>query len=36
VTSIKGELLGLPPGTVVHTGHGDDTTISAEAPQFAG
>jgi glyoxylase-like metal-dependent hydrolase (beta-lactamase superfamily II) len=35
VTSIKGELLGLPPGTVVHTGHGGDTTISAEAPQFA-
>jgi len=36
IASIKGRLLGLPPETVVHTGHGEDTTIGAEAPQFAG
>ncbi|MET0493873.1 MAG: MBL fold metallo-hydrolase [Actinoplanes sp.] len=28
--SIKSRLLTLPPETVVHTGHGADTTISAE------
>ncbi|WP_306206236.1 MBL fold metallo-hydrolase [Actinoplanes sp. RD1] len=28
--SIKDRLLALPPDTVVHTGHGDDTTIGAE------
>ena len=28
--SILTELLTLPPETVVHTGHGDDTTIGAE------
>jgi hypothetical protein len=28
-------LMSLPHDTVVHTGHGDDTTIGAEAPQFA-
>lgn len=33
VTSIIEKLLALPPETVVHTGHGDDTTIGAEAPQ---
>ena len=30
VTSIRERLLGLPDDTVVHTGHGDDTTIGAE------
>jgi glyoxylase-like metal-dependent hydrolase (beta-lactamase superfamily II) len=35
VASIRGKLLGLPAGTVVHTGHGEDTTIGAEAAQFA-
>ncbi|MBA2464872.1 MAG: MBL fold metallo-hydrolase [Nocardioidaceae bacterium] len=28
--SIRSRLLGLPDETVVHTGHGDDTTIGAE------
>lgn len=32
VDSITDVLLTLPPETVVHTGHGDDTTIGAEAP----
>jgi glyoxylase-like metal-dependent hydrolase (beta-lactamase superfamily II) len=31
VASIRRSLLALPPETVVHTGHGDDTTIGAEA-----
>ena len=31
VRSIEAKLLPLPGGTVVHTGHGDDTTIAAEA-----
>jgi glyoxylase-like metal-dependent hydrolase (beta-lactamase superfamily II) len=35
LTSISGVLMSLPHDTVVHTGHGDDTTIGAEAPQFA-
>ena len=30
--SIADRLLPLPDDTVVHTGHGDDTTIGAEAP----
>ncbi len=30
--SIAEVLLPLPPDTVVHTGHGDDTTVGAEAP----
>jgi glyoxylase-like metal-dependent hydrolase (beta-lactamase superfamily II) len=30
--SISEILMALPPGTVVHTGHGGDTTIGAEAP----
>lgn len=30
--SITDKLLVLPDDTVVHTGHGDDTTIGAEAP----
>ncbi len=29
--SIRGRLMTLPPETVVHTGHGDDTTIGGEA-----
>ncbi|MDT9682446.1 MBL fold metallo-hydrolase [Streptomyces sp. TRM76323] len=32
--SIRDRLLTLPPETVVRTGHGDTTTIGAEAPQF--
>jgi len=31
VASIRARLLDLDPETVVHTGHGDDTTIGAEA-----
>ncbi|MDT4914130.1 MAG: hypothetical protein QOC66_3258 [Pseudonocardiales bacterium] len=31
VASIRSRLLTLPPDTVVHTGHGADTTIGAEA-----
>ncbi len=30
VDSIRARLFALPPDTVVHTGHGDDTTIGAE------
>jgi glyoxylase-like metal-dependent hydrolase (beta-lactamase superfamily II) len=30
LTSIRTRLLTLPPGTVVHSGHGEDTTIAAE------
>ncbi len=30
VASIESRLLSLPDATVVHTGHGDDTTIGAE------
>jgi len=32
IDSITDRLLVLPPETVVHTGHGDDTSIGAEAP----
>jgi glyoxylase-like metal-dependent hydrolase (beta-lactamase superfamily II) len=32
--SIKDRLLVLPADTTVHTGHGDDTTIGAEAPHY--
>ena len=32
IDSITSQLLVLPEGTVVHTGHGDDTTIGAEKP----
>lgn len=32
VDSISTQLLTLAPGTVVHPGHGDSTTIGAEAP----
>ena len=31
LASIRGTLFALPPETVVHTGHGEDTTIGAEA-----
>ena len=31
LASIRDRLLSLPPDTVVHTGHGDSTTIGAEA-----
>ena len=32
--SIKSRLLTLPADTVVRTGHGDSTTVGAEAPQL--
>jgi glyoxylase-like metal-dependent hydrolase (beta-lactamase superfamily II) len=32
--SIRERLLTLPGETVVHTGHGEDTTIAAEAPNL--
>jgi glyoxylase-like metal-dependent hydrolase (beta-lactamase superfamily II) len=35
VESIRDRLLNLPEDTVVHTGHGDDTRIGAEAPSIA-
>ena len=34
IGSIRRQLLILPPTTVVHTGHGDDTTIGDEAPHL--
>lgn len=34
VASISDKLLTLPSQTVVHTGHGADTTIGAEAPHL--
>jgi glyoxylase-like metal-dependent hydrolase (beta-lactamase superfamily II) len=34
IASISNRLLDLPPATVVHTGHGDDTSIGAEAPHL--
>lgn len=34
IESIRTKLLPLPPETIVHTGHGDDTTIGAEAPHL--
>ncbi|MDA2805451.1 MBL fold metallo-hydrolase [Nocardiopsis suaedae] len=34
IASIRDRLLGLPPETVVHTGHGPSTTIGAEAPHL--
>jgi glyoxylase-like metal-dependent hydrolase (beta-lactamase superfamily II) len=35
IDSIKGSLFALPEETRVHTGHGDHTTIGAEAPHLA-
>jgi len=34
IDSIRRHLLTLPPETVVHTGHGESTTIAAEAPML--
>ncbi|MFD6151819.1 MBL fold metallo-hydrolase [Streptomyces sp. NPDC060243] len=34
IESIRWKLLGLPAGTEVRTGHGDSTTIGAEAPHL--
>ena len=34
IRSIRERLLVLPPGTVVHTGHGESTTIGTEAPHL--
>ncbi len=34
ITSIRDRLLTLPERTVVHTGHGESTSIGAEAPQL--
>ncbi|MFI1353088.1 MBL fold metallo-hydrolase [Streptomyces sp. NPDC020898] len=34
VGSIRNRLLHLPGATVVHTGHGDTTTVAAEAPNL--
>jgi glyoxylase-like metal-dependent hydrolase (beta-lactamase superfamily II) len=31
IRSIRDRLMDLPPETVVHTGHGEDTTIGAES-----
>ena len=34
LSSIRQRLFALPPETVVHTGHGADTTIATEAPSY--
>jgi glyoxylase-like metal-dependent hydrolase (beta-lactamase superfamily II) len=34
IGSVRDRLLSLPPATVVHPGHGDDTTIGAEGPHL--
>jgi glyoxylase-like metal-dependent hydrolase (beta-lactamase superfamily II) len=34
IDSIRDRLLTLPPETVVHTGHGDTTTVGAERPHL--
>ncbi len=34
IDSIRSRLLNLPAETVVHTGHGDDTTIGQERPHL--
>ncbi|MCW2756682.1 MAG: fold metallo-hydrolase, partial [Nocardioidaceae bacterium] len=36
VASIRARLFALPDATVVHTGHGDDTTIGAEKVALEG
>ncbi|GHB51022.1 hydrolase [Streptomyces viridiviolaceus] len=35
ITSIRDRLLALPGETTVHTGHGETTSIAAEAPHLA-
>ncbi len=35
IASIRDRLFSLPLDTVVHTGHGGDTTVGAEAPHLA-
>ncbi len=35
IKSIRDRLLVLPPSTRVLTGHGEETTIGAEAPHLA-
>src|SRR5580704_14196357 len=35
IRSIQDRLMTLPPETVVHTGHGEDTTIGAESGSLA-
>jgi glyoxylase-like metal-dependent hydrolase (beta-lactamase superfamily II) len=35
IDSIRDRLLALPPETIVHTGHGDSTTIAAESPHLS-
>jgi glyoxylase-like metal-dependent hydrolase (beta-lactamase superfamily II) len=34
IQSIRRRLLTLPPETIVHTGHGDSTTVGEEAPHL--
>jgi glyoxylase-like metal-dependent hydrolase (beta-lactamase superfamily II) len=34
IGSIRSTLLALPGDTAVHTGHGDSTSIGAEAPRL--
>jgi glyoxylase-like metal-dependent hydrolase (beta-lactamase superfamily II) len=34
IDSIRSKLLTLPPDTMIHTGHGDSTTVAAEAPHL--
>jgi glyoxylase-like metal-dependent hydrolase (beta-lactamase superfamily II) len=36
IASIRDRLLTLPDDTVVHPGHGDSTTVAAEAPALPG
>jgi glyoxylase-like metal-dependent hydrolase (beta-lactamase superfamily II) len=35
LASIRSRLLALPSETIVHTGHGESTTVGAEAPLIA-
>ena len=34
IESIRTRILPLPADTVVHTGHGDDTSVGDEAPHL--
>ena len=34
IDSIRSKVLTLPEGTIVATGHGDSTTVGAEAPHL--